>query len=554
LGFTNGVLDCAGDCTFDVAACTTCGNGVIETGETCDGGTLGGLECADLGLGFTGGALACDAACGHDTVACTSLPLPLTGEVLITEIMQNPNVLADSDGEWFEVFDPTAATSFQLRNCVIEGNPADAGFTIDTDLVIGPESYLTFATDSVGGPGFTPDYSWFDLDFGLNNTTDTVRLVCNGIVVDEVTWDDGATFPDPVGAAMSLSFDVYDEVLNDQGDAWCEATTNYNGDFGTPGADNPVCTIPPTVYPIDFCRLQFPNIIASPPGTNVPVFGRLFSAGLTDLTGFNDPAPEVMGWVGYGPDGTDPAINPGWTWVAGVPNPGYGPGSPGYEANNDEYQATLVVPALGMYDYAYRFSGDSGLTFSYCDGQPAGSSDGYQPANAGQMTSAPPNLYFSEYVEGTSNNKAIEIYNATPDPVDLSACRVRFYFNGSAVIGGTIVLAGNLVSHDVLVVCDDSIMDTSGCDVLNPLPNWFNGNDAVELLCNNTTLDVFGQIGFNPGTAWSAGGVSTLDHTLRRNCAVTTGDPIGNNVFDPSLQWTQFPVNTFNDLGLYVCP
>src|SRR5262249_35138559 len=144
--FTGGTLSCASDCTFDTAGCSVCGDGVIDPGETCDGADLSGLECADLGLGFTGGALACDAACNHDTAACTSIPLPITGQVMITEIMQNPNVLLDADGEWFEVYNPTAAMSFQLRNCTFEGS-IDVGFTIDTDLVIGPESYRLFATD-----------------------------------------------------------------------------------------------------------------------------------------------------------------------------------------------------------------------------------------------------------------------------------------------------------------------------------------------------------------------------------------------------------------------
>ena len=51
-----------------------------------------------------------------------------------------------------------------------------------------------------------------------------------------------------------------------------------------------------------------------------------------------------------------------------MPNPAYGPGSPMYEATWDEYQADLVVPGpAGDYDFAFRFTGDAGTTFSYCD-------------------------------------------------------------------------------------------------------------------------------------------------------------------------------------------
>lgn len=151
--------------------------------------------------------------------------------------------------------------------------------------------------------------------------------------------------------------------------------------------DTSACTDEdPVAYDIGFCRLQFPDAIETTVGAQIDVFGRVYIAGLTDLSDVNDLAPTVGGWVGYGPDGSDPQIDAGWTWTAGVPNGGYGPASPGAEANNDEYQAVLTAPAAGSYDFAFRFSGDGGMTFTYCDGQPAGNSDGYQPANAGQLT------------------------------------------------------------------------------------------------------------------------------------------------------------------------
>jgi hypothetical protein len=71
-----------------------------------------------------------------------------------------------------------------------------------------------------------------------------------------------------------------------------------------------------------------------------------------------------------------------------VPNPGWN-GSLAGAPNDDEYQATLVVPAPGVYDYAYRFSGNSGGSFTYCDGDAPGNTNGYASANAGQMTATP---------------------------------------------------------------------------------------------------------------------------------------------------------------------
>ncbi|MCA9653256.1 MAG: lamin tail domain-containing protein [Myxococcales bacterium] len=559
-GFVGGMLACDPvSCTFDTSGCTSCGNGVIDMGEDCDGMDLGGAGCVDMGMGFTGGALSCDGACGFDTASCTSVPWPVAGEVVITEIMQNPSTLGDSDGEFFELYNPTMA-NYQLGNCFVEGS-TDVGFPVDVDLEIGPLSYRTFAITGMVGPGFVPDYQWPSMDFSLNNSSDTVRLVCDGVVVDEVSYDNGATFPDPNGASMNLDPTMIDAMANDLGANWCEATSSYNGDLGTPGADNTPCVAPP-MYSIDFCRLQFPEIIDEVEGTMVDVFGRVYIAGLTDISGVNDLAPEVIGYVGYGPDGTDPSIDPGWTWTAGTDNAGYGPASPGYEVNNDEYQAVLTVPSPpGAYDFAFRFTGDGGSTFTYCDGQPAGNSDGYQPANAGQMTSqagmAPGGLYFSEYAEGSSNNKALEVYNSDGVDADLTSCVINFYANGAMAPTSVINLAGTLAADDVLVVCDDNIdpaiFDPMNCDVLSAV-TFYNGDDAVELACSGMTLDVIGQIGNDPGTEWIAGGVGTQNETIRRSCTVTTGDSNGADPFDPSLEWATFAQDDFSDFGQYICP
>lgn len=151
--------------------------------------------------------------------------------------------------------------------------------------------------------------------------------------------------------------------------------------------DTSACTDDdPVDYAIGFCRLQFPDAVETNTGAQIDVFGRVYIEGLTDLSDTNDVAANVSGWVGVGPDGSDPMIDAGWTWTLGMANASYGPASPGAEPNNDEYQAVLTAPRPGSYDFAFRFSGDGGDTFMYCDGQPAGNSDGYQPDNAGQLT------------------------------------------------------------------------------------------------------------------------------------------------------------------------
>lgn len=136
---------------------------------------------------------------------------------------------------------------------------------------------------------------------------------------------------------------------------------------------------------IAFCRVQYPVTLTAAAGESTTVYGRVYAAGLTERTGATDTDALLVGEVGYGPDASHPSM-PSWTWVRGTANVGYGPGSAGYEPNNDEYQAPLVAPATGAYDFAFRFSGDGGLTWTYCDTLDAGSSDGYQLANAGELT------------------------------------------------------------------------------------------------------------------------------------------------------------------------
>lgn len=69
-GFLRGTLSCTPTCTYDVAACDACGDGNIDAGELCDGADLGGETC--MTRGFTGGTLACNATCMLDVGACVN--------------------------------------------------------------------------------------------------------------------------------------------------------------------------------------------------------------------------------------------------------------------------------------------------------------------------------------------------------------------------------------------------------------------------------------------------------------------------------------------------
>jgi uncharacterized protein len=166
----------------------------------------------------------------------------------------------------------------------------------------------------------------------------------------------------------------------------------------------------------------------------------------------------------------------------------------------------------------------------------------------------PTDLFFSEYIEGSSNNKALEIYNGTGAQVNLATggYNVQMYFNGSASAGLTINLTGAVADGDVYVIAQSSANATilAQADQTNG-SGWFNGDDAVVLRKGTTIIDVIGQIGFDPGAEWGIGLTSTADNTLRRKNTVCAGDPNGSDVFDPSLEWEGFATDTFGGLGAH---
>lgn len=160
-------------------------------------------------------------------------------------------------------------------------------------------------------------------------------------------------------------------------------------------------------------------------------------------------------------------------------------------------------------------------------------------------------LFFSEFIEGSSNNKALEVYNGTGAAVDLVAggYNVHMSFNGGTSTL-TINLTGTVADGDVFVLAHSSADPTilAQADQTNGA-GWFNGDDAVLLRKGTTVVDAIGQVGFDPGSEWGSGLVSTADNTLRRKADVCAGDMDGSNAFDPSVEWDGYATNTFDGLG-----
>lgn len=158
-------------------------------------------------------------------------------------------------------------------------------------------------------------------------------------------------------------------------------------------------------------------------------------------------------------------------------------------------------------------------------------------------------LVISEYVEGSSNNKALELLNTSDTPVDLAAWELQIYYNGNTTAGLTINLEGSVASGANFVFAS-SQADPAILDVTDQTSSagLFNGDDAITVLNGGVVADSIGQIGVDPGSYWGSGDQRTQDRTLRRReGAPADTDPYDS--YDPAAYFDGFATNSFDDLG-----
>ncbi len=160
-----------------------------------------------------------------------------SAQLVITEIMQNPSMVSDTYGEYFEVLN-TSASDIDMDGYIISDNDSDS-FSVVGPLVVSAGGRVVFGknADPLLNGGVTVDYE-FGSEMALANGADElVIMAADSTEIDRVEWDGGTLFPDPNGASMSLTNPAAD---NNDGANWFEASiqTYGDGDFGTPGAQN----------------------------------------------------------------------------------------------------------------------------------------------------------------------------------------------------------------------------------------------------------------------------------------------------------------------------
>jgi len=188
-------------------------------------------------------------------------------DLLITEIMANPNAVSDTQGEWFELFNPTAE-SIDINGMVLsDNNNLGPVIASSTGVLINPGSYFVMARsdDSALNGGFTADYTYSR--FSLGNTRD--QIIISDSSGNFLRIDYGAGFV-PNGGSMEL----IDTVM--LAENYAATTTVFGaGDFGTPGTAG------------SFIQPRAPDTTPTPAPVPIPAAIWLMGSGLLGLTGFS---------------------------------------------------------------------------------------------------------------------------------------------------------------------------------------------------------------------------------------------------------------------------
>lgn len=161
-----------------------------------------------------------------------------SGDIMITEILQNPDAVSDANGEWFEVYN-TTSSPIDINGWIIKDDDSDS-HTISNGgaLEVPANGFLVLGKNGNAGTngGVMVDYQYSGLTLG-NSADELVLLLSDGVTeVDRIEYDGGPNWPDPNGESM-----VYTGTPsgnNNDFNLWGRASVAWSGssgDLGSPG-------------------------------------------------------------------------------------------------------------------------------------------------------------------------------------------------------------------------------------------------------------------------------------------------------------------------------
>jgi hypothetical protein len=381
---------------------------------------------------------------------------PAFADLVINEIMQNPSAVSDSNGEWFEIYNPEGP-AVDINGWTMRDDGTNSHLISNgAPLMVPAGGYLVLGNnaDSTANGGVTIAYQYSGFFLG-NSDDELVLLDVSSIEIDRVNWDGGPTFPDPNGASMSLSDPDSD---NNVGGNWCTATTPFgDGDLGTPGAAN-VCSV------VDFA----PTVTMTTPAdgaTGIPADANLSITFSEDVT-VTDP------WftISCGGSGAHSASVAGGPQTFNLdPDVDFSVG----ETCNVEVTATQVADQDGNADNMaanFSFSFDTNI-----------------------VVTADLVINEIDYDQpGTDRAEFVEILNKGETPVDLAGHSVKLVNGNGNFVYKTIDLPSFILPPGgYYVVCGDAA-NVYNCDLdVSPSSNLVqNGSpDGVALYAGTMLLD-----------------------------------------------------------------
>ena len=174
-----------------------------------------------------------------------------------------------------------------------------------------------------------------------------------------------------------------------------------------------------------------------------------------------------------------------------------------------------------------------------------------------------PALFFSMYIEGSGNNKALEVCNSTNTSINLEEYVIRTNYNGSnwsglytfptgatVTAGDVYVIANNQADAAIIAEADEQLAYNGGGYLVG-----FNGNDVrglfkIENGTDTVLIDIIGRLDMvNPGAGWDVAGVTaaTKDHSLVRKPNFVAGSTDWNMIAGTDAASSQYIVNAKND-------
>ena len=381
------------------------------------------------------------------------------------------------------------------------------------------------------------------------------------------------------------------------GNDWSESVESVTGDCAASGTDNRALTVSEDAIDYEVCyNLCEPTCVPNPDPAHVTfrvdmnqqelnpsgvwVIGDFTSpnwqAGALQLSdddanGIFEATVLIQGdaTIMYKFTNGDPSI--GENGIDYIEESGIQLDSEGNESSNFEWAGCGVPNGFGAYNRLHVRSGVDETLAATC----------FNSCSPCSGCEGALDVFISEYVEGTGNNKAIEFYNPTSNWIDLSAYQLQRWSNGEGTATDWTDLIGIIEPHGTWVLVNGQTEDVDlgggatspACDPalqayadqldnVYPAPTYFNGDDALVLVKNNTTtvVDIFGIPGEDPGVAWTDdadncfidvgdGEWLTSNHTLRRLSGVIQGVTIPPACFDVQLEWEILDVNDWTGLG-----